>query len=319
MSTEICGMTQRFGLEASRIWVPAKGRDARFSLPAHHLGSMTDLPPPVARLSRAVWRDGTLRETSERAAPQETPVAIVYDGSTQAVMMASPTDVEDFAVGFSLTEGIVQSVAEIESLEIVPHELGLEARMWLAKNPSRQLGARRRAIAGPTGCGLCGVDSLAEAVKPARVVADNDMVFSADEIHDALQALSRAQKLNVETRAIHAAGLWIQGDGLVAVREDVGRHNALDKLAGCIARTPEDASIGFVVLTSRVSVEMIQKAAVIGVGLVVAVSAPTALGVRLAGEAGITLAAIARGDGFEVFTHPHRIVEGAPDARTGAA
>lgn len=279
---------------------------------------MTDFPPPVARLSRAVWREGALRDTSERATPEETPVAIVYDGSTQAVMMASPTDVEDFAVGFSLTEGIVRSVAEIESLEIVPHELGLEARMWLAKDPARQLGARRRAIAGPTGCGLCGVDSLAEAVKPARVV-EADMVFSSAEIHEALEALQAAQKLNFETRAVHGAGLWIQGDGLVAVREDVGRHNALDKLAGHIARKPEDASIGFLVLSSRVSVEMIQKAAVIGTGLVVAVSAPTALGVKLATEAGITLAAIARGDGFEVFTHPHRIIEGAPDARTGAA
>jgi FdhD protein len=279
---------------------------------------MTDLPPPVARLSRAVWREGILRDTSERATPEETPVAIVYDGSTQAVMMASPTDVEDFAVGFTLTEGIVQSVAEIESLEIVPHELGLEARMWLAKSPSRQLGARRRAIAGPTGCGLCGVDSLAEAVKPARLV-EADTVFTSADIHEALETLSRAQALNFETRAVHGAGFYRPGQGLLAVREDVGRHNALDKLAGHLARIGEDASTGFVVLTSRVSVEMIQKAAVIGTGLVVAVSAPTALGVKLATEAGITLAAIARGDGFEVFAHPHRIIEGAPDARTGAA
>ncbi|MFC3693974.1 formate dehydrogenase accessory sulfurtransferase FdhD [Chenggangzhangella methanolivorans] len=279
---------------------------------------MTDLPSPVARLTRAVWRAGTLRDASERATPEETPVAIVYDGSTQAVMMASPTDVEDFAVGFSLTEGIVRSVGEIESLEIVPHELGLEARMWLAKDPARQLGARRRAIAGPTGCGLCGVDSLAEAVKPARLVSADTIVTSAD-VHEALEALSRAQALNFETRAVHGAGFFRPGHGLLAVREDVGRHNALDKLAGHLARTGEDASTGFVVLTSRVSVEMIQKAAVIGTGLVVAVSAPTALGVRLAAEAGITLAAIARGDGFEVFTHPHRIIEGAQDARTGAA
>lgn len=278
---------------------------------------MTTPPPPVARLSRAVWRDGALRETSDRATPAETPVAIVYDGSTQAVMMASPTNIEDFAVGFSLTEGIVQSAAEIESLEVVPHELGLEARMWLAKNPSRQLGARRRAIAGPTGCGLCGVDSLAEAVKPARLV-DVTATFSSADIHAALDALWREQKLNFETRAVHGAGFYRPGDGLTAVREDVGRHNALDKLAGHLARTGEDAATGFVVLSSRVSVEMIQKAAVIGVGLVVAVSAPTALGVRLADEAGITLAAIARSDGFEVFTHPHRIIEGAKDARSGA-
>ena len=280
--------------------------------------AMTDLPPPVVRLSRAGWREGRLRDEAERATPAETPIALVYDGSTQAVMMASPTDVEDFAYGFSLTEGIVESLAEIESLEVIDQGVGLEARMWLAKDPSRELGRRRRNLAGPTGCGLCGIDSLEQAVKPARVV-DAAGVFTAADIHAALEALSRAQSLNFETRAVHGAGFYRPGQGLIAVREDVGRHNALDKLAGRLARENEEASTGFIVLTSRVSVEMIQKAAVIGAGLVVAVSAPTALGVRLAQEAGITLAAIARGDGFEVFTHPHRIIEGAPDARTGAA
>lgn len=273
---------------------------------------MTHLPPAVIRLSRAVWRDGRPREVAERATPAETPIALVYDGATQAVMMASPTDVEDFAIGFSLTEGIVQGVAEIESLEVVDQGVGLEARMWLAKDPSRSLQSRRRAIAGPTGCGLCGVDSLAEAVKPARLV-EADAVFTSADVHAGLDALSRAQTLNFETRAVHGAGFYRPGEGLVAVREDVGRHNALDKLVGHLARGHEDAASGFIVLTSRVSVEMIQKAAVIGVGLVVAVSAPTGLGVRLAGQSGITLAAIARGDGFEVFTHPHRIVAAKPE------
>ncbi|MFD1701925.1 formate dehydrogenase accessory sulfurtransferase FdhD [Methylopila henanensis] len=268
---------------------------------------MTDLPPSVLRLPRAVWREGAFVETADRAVPAETPVALVYDGGTQAVMMASPADAEDFAVGFSLTEGIVGSVSEIESLEVVDQGIGLEARMWLAKNPARDLGARRRALAGPTGCGLCGVDSLAQAVKPARVVA-SDTVFTAAEVHEALEALSRAQTLNFATRAAHGAAFWSPAEGLVAVREDVGRHNALDKLAGHLARTDRDVATGFIVLSSRVSVEMIQKSAVIGAGLVVAVSAPTALGVRMAEEAGVTLAAIARGDGFEVFTHPHRIV-----------
>lgn len=276
------------------------------------MDEMTTLPPPVARLDRAIWREGRLVETAERATPAETPIALVYDGATQAVMMASPTDVEDFAVGFSLTEGIVADAAEIESLDVIDQGVGLEARMWLAKDPSRSLGARRRAIAGPTGCGLCGVESLEQAVKPARQV-NAGTVFSSAEIHTALEALSRAQNLNFETRAVHAAGFWRPGDGLVAIREDVGRHNALDKLAGHLARAKANAADGFVVLSSRVSVEMIQKAAVIGVGLVVAVSAPTALGVRMAEEAGITLAAIARRDGFEVFTHPHRIVAAGPE------
>ncbi|WP_020184611.1 formate dehydrogenase accessory sulfurtransferase FdhD [Methylopila sp. 73B] len=275
---------------------------------------MTSPPPPIVRISRAVWRDGTLRETSERATPAETPIALVYDGGTQAVMMASPTDVEDFAIGFSLTEGIVGSSAEIESLEVVDQGIGLEARMWLSKDLGRSLSARRRSLAGPTGCGLCGIDSLEQAVKPARRVSA-EAVFTATDVHAALEALSRAQTLNFATRAVHGAGFYRPGQGLVAAREDVGRHNALDKLAGHLARAGEDAATGFVALTSRVSVEMIQKASVIGVGLVVAVSAPTALGVRMAEEAGITLAAIARGDGFEVFTHPHRIVaDTAPES-----
>jgi len=275
---------------------------------------MTTPPPPIVRISRAVWRDGTLRETSERATPAETPIALVYDGGTQAVMMASPADVEDFAVGFSLTEGIVGDASEIESLEIVDQGVGLEARMWLAKDLGRSLSARRRSLAGPTGCGLCGIDSLEQAVKPARRVTA-EAIFTATDVHEALDALSRAQALNFATRAVHGAGFYRPGQGLVAAREDVGRHNALDKLAGHLARSGENPATGFVALTSRVSVEMIQKASVIGVGLVVAVSAPTALGVAMAEEAGITLAAIARGDGFEVFTHPHRIVaDRAPES-----
>ncbi|MFC7053718.1 formate dehydrogenase accessory sulfurtransferase FdhD [Hansschlegelia quercus] len=273
---------------------------------------MTDLPPAIVRTPRAVWRDGELRETSERATPAETAIAIVYDGGTEAVMMASPADVEDFAVGFSLTEGTVASVDEIESLEIVDHGLGLEARMWLAKGRAERLGRRRRNIAGPTGCGICGIDSLEQAVKPACQVT-SDATFSAADIHEALDALSRAQTLNFATRAVHGAGFYRPRQGLVAAREDVGRHNALDKLAGALARAGENPEDGFVVLTSRVSVEMIQKAAVIGVGLVVAVSAPTALGVRMAEEAGITLAAIARSDGFEVFTHHRRIIAAEPE------
>jgi len=274
---------------------------------------MTILPPSVVRLSRAVWRDGAMRETSERASPAETAIAIVYDGGTEAVMMASPQDVDDFAIGFSLTEGIIGSPDEIESLEVVDHpDVGLEARMWLRKGLGERLGRRRRNLAGPTGCGLCGIDSLEQAVKPARQVSA-ERRFSASEIHQALEALSRAQRLNHETRAVHGAGFFRPGVGLIAVREDVGRHNALDKLAGALARAGERTEDGFVVLTSRVSVEMIQKAAVVGVGLVVAVSAPTALGVRMAEEAGITLAAIARSDGFEVFTHPHRIVAAEPE------
>ncbi|WP_031336126.1 formate dehydrogenase accessory sulfurtransferase FdhD [Rhodopseudomonas sp. B29] len=252
-----------------------------------------------------VWRNGRM-QAGTRAIPEETPVAISYNGSTQAVMMATPADLEDFAVGFSLSEGIVASAAQIETLELVPHDDGVELRMWLADAEADVLQQRRRHIAGPTGCGLCGVDSIAEAVRPVATVGEGRS-FSPQQIVAAIEAMPPLQKLNVETRAVHAAAYYIPEQGIVALREDVGRHNALDKLAGAIARGGIDASRGLVLLTSRVSVEMVQKTAALGCSVLVAVSAPTALAVRMAEAAGITLAAIARADGFEVFTHPSRI------------
>ena len=161
-------------------------------------------------------------------------------------------------------------------------------------------------MAGPTGCGLCGVESLVEAMRPPPRVGEG-RVFTRDQIMTAVDSLFPLQLLNRETRAVHAAGFWEPERGLVAVREDVGRHNALDKLAGALAREGADARSGLVVLTSRVSIEMVQKSAMIGAPVLVAVSAPTALAVRMAEACGMTLVAIARKDGFEIFTHPHRL------------
>jgi FdhD protein len=244
-----------------------------------------------------------------RSVPAEVPVAFVYDGTTYAVMMASPSDLEDFAVGFSLAEGIVAAPEEIEGLQVVEQDKGLELRIWLAPDRRRNLAERRRRLAGPTGCGLCGVESLEAAVPSCPRVAAAPTVTRQD-VTAALAALEPAQALNRMTRAVHGAGFWTRQRGLVALAEDVGRHNALDKLVGRLHREGILVSDGIVVLTSRVSVEMVQKAAVAGAPVVVAVSAPTALALDTADQAGITLVAIARADGFEVFTHPHRI-EGA--------
>ena len=241
-----------------------------------------------------------------RAVPAEVPVALVYDGSTYAVMMASPSDLEDFAVGFSLSEGIVASREEIASLDVVPQENGIELRLWLTPDRGRNLAERRRRIAGPTGCGLCGVESLAAAV-PACPRVPDALTASPQEIAAALAALPAAQVLHLRTRAVHGAAFWSRTRGLVALAEDVGRHNALDKLIGRLDRERVDAGEGIVLLTSRVSVEMVQKAAVAGAPILVAISAPTALALRVAEQAGITLIAVARADGFEVFTHPNRI------------
>jgi FdhD protein len=263
---------------------------------------------PVRTVDRLAWRDGRLSQGT-RAIPEETPLALTYNGGTYAVMMGTPQNLDDFAIGFSLSEGIVNAPEEISSLEIVDLDDGIELRMWLTDEKAARLGARRRHIAGPTGCGLCGIDSIAEAVRPAAVVA-RGRSFHPRELMTAMASISPLQPINVETRAVHAAAFWTPAAGIVALREDVGRHNALDKLAGALAQAKVPASAGAVLLTSRVSVEMVQKTAAIGAPVMVAVSAPTALAVRIAEAADITLVAIARTDGFEVFTHQDRITPG---------
>jgi FdhD protein len=244
----------------------------------------------------------------ERELPVEVPVALVYDGTTHAVMMASPTNLEDFAVGFSLSEGVVKTPDEIEGLEVAEHAEGIELRMWLAKDRGLALAQRRRSLTGPTGCGLCGIESLEAVVAKLPAVA-SDVTFAAADIMKAMASLPAAQALNVRTRAVHGAGFWNVEQGLVAIAEDVGRHNALDKLIGGLRRRAVDVGSGLILLTSRVSVEMVQKAVLAGAPVLVAVSAPTKLALDTAKAAGLTLVAVARQDGFEVFTHPERIPE----------
>jgi FdhD protein len=265
---------------------------------------------PVFVAQRQVWREDVGFSEGGRTIPEETAIALSYDGGSYAVMMATPRDLEDFAIGFSLSEGVISSPGQITGLDVIPLDNGIDIQMWLDASRADGLRERRRHIAGPTGCGLCGIDSIAEAVKPAAIVATGLQV-SPQQIMAAMAALPPLQQLNLATRAVHAAAFWHPRQGVVALREDVGRHNALDKLAGALARQSLSGADGIVLLTSRVSVEMVQKTAAMGTSVIVSVSAPTALAVRTAEAAGITLCAIARTDGFEVFSHMHRISSGA--------
>lgn len=245
-------------------------------------------------------------DAAPRPLAEEVPVALVYNGTTQAVMMATPADLEDFAVGFTLTEGIA-AASDILELEIVEHGAGREARMWLPDGAAERLARRRRAMAGPVGCGLCGIDSIEQALAPAAQVVTGDLRLRAADLRLAPEMLRRRQPLHDATHAAHAAGLWRPGAGLVLVREDVGRHNALDKLAGAAARAGADTAGTAVVLTSRVSVEMVQKAAAMGAEAILAASAATALAARMADAAGLTLIAGLKGGLAAPLTHPHRM------------
>lgn len=262
------------------------------------------------RVSSQVWRAGAVGEGA-RDVPEETPVALVFDAATEAVMMATPADLEDFAYGFSLNEGLIETLEEVQTLDIVPGEHGIEARLWLKPDRGRAVAARRRLRTGPTGCGLCGVESLEDAIR-VRGCIDAHLRLSPADVTAALAALQGRQPLGKATRAVHAAAFWAPGGGLVMVREDVGRHNALDKLTGALARQGVDPRMGAVVLTSRVSVEMVQKAVAMGAPVLIAISAPTALALRTAAAAGLTVVAVARDDGFEVFTGPERIASPVP-------
>lgn len=249
---------------------------------------------------------GTAIVPGERVLPEEVAVALTFNGTTQAVMMATPDHLADFAYGFALTEGLARS-EEIESLEVVETEKGLDVQLWVSDDAEARLKERRRVMAGPVGCGLCGIDSLEQAMRPMQAVAHGSFRLTPPQVMAAIAALPGQQALHDVTRSAHCAAFW-DGISMIAAREDVGRHNALDKLAGALIRSGQDATKGTVVLTSRVSIDLVQKVAALGAPMIIAVSSPTADAVDLAEQLGITLIAQARPERFEAFTHTDRIV-----------
>jgi FdhD protein len=239
---------------------------------------------------------------------EETPVALVYNGHAFAVMMASPADLDDFALGFSMTEGIVEAAAEVLAVETTPLPRGVELAVTIPEARALALRARTRSLAGRTGCGLCGAESIAEALRPVPRLTDAAHVAAA-AIDRAVAAFPECQTVNRETGATHAAAFADLDGRIRLAREDVGRHNALDKLIGALAAKRIDPTSGFVVVSSRCSYEMVHKTAAAGIPLIASVSAPTSLAVDLAEKVGVCLVAFARDGRFTVYAGCDRIIE----------
>jgi FdhD protein len=242
----------------------------------------------------------------DAAVAAEVPVALAYNGVSHVVMMATPSDLADFAAGFSISEGILADGSELLDLEIEEGRTGIRVSMTITEERFAGLKQRRRNMTGRTGCGLCGVDDLTQVARPLPRVGPG-LTVGVGAIHQALTALPACQPANAETGAVHAAA-WATAAGEIAlVREDVGRHNALDKLIGAMQHCQTDPEAGFAVITSRCSFEMVQKAATIRIPILVAISAPTTMALRIAEQTGITLVALARSDSITVYTNPGRI------------
>ncbi|HSI61190.1 MAG TPA: formate dehydrogenase accessory sulfurtransferase FdhD [Ideonella sp.] len=270
------------------------------------------MPEGGARLAPVVrWR-GARRTELDDWLVEEVPVALEFNGISHAVMLATPLDLEDFALGFGLAEGILASAADLYGCEIVESCEGITVQLEVSSRSLAGLKERRRVLVGRTGCGLCGTESLSQVQRPLPAVPEGAPV-SAAAITRAVNEMRASQVLCQATGSVHAAA-WCSLDGTVELlREDVGRHNALDKLIGAAARgkTPHP---GFIAVTSRASVEMVQKAVVAGARLMAAVSAPTTLAVATAGQAGLSLVGLVRGDDLVIYTHPQRVLLVPPKA-----
>jgi FdhD protein len=267
------------------------------------------LDRPLSTYEVTQWQDGQQVQAQDCLA-EETPVALIYNGVSHAVMLATAQDLEDFALGFSLSEGIVQNTTELYGVEVRVQADGIELHCHIASERFMQLKDRRRTLAGKTGCGLCGAESLSQAMRYPQPLQSETM-FSARSIKRGLLAIQAQQLMQKETGATHASA-FVLADGTVSiVREDVGRHNALDKLIGALQkmRTQQGRQLdGFIITTSRASFEMVQKTATAGVAMLVAVSAPTGLAVRVAEQCGLALVGFARQNRFVVYSHNERIL-----------
>lgn len=259
---------------------------------------------PVRERAFIRLEDGAGGTPAGAAVAEEVPIAFIYNGRPHVVMMGTPADLEDFGVGFSLTEEIVGAAAEITRLEVVRHAQGIELQLTIPDKAARRLEHRGRQLVGQTGCGLCGVETVSEALRPPRRLPGGRAPVTRHALWRAEAALPELQVWNRETGTLHAAA-WVTDAGAPeVVREDVGRHNALDKVIGGLARTGRRAEDGFLLVTSRASYEMVQKAAVAGSRLLAAVSRPTGLAIRLAEASGVTLVALLRGRTANVYAHP---------------
>ncbi|OZI65151.1 formate dehydrogenase accessory sulfurtransferase FdhD [Bordetella genomosp. 1] len=252
-------------------------------------------------------RAGALAEAAQTDhVAEETPVALEYNGISHATMLATPSHLEDFALGFSLTEGIVGGMSDVRGIDLDPRPDGIVVQLEISSACLVRLKERRRAMAGRTGCGLCGVETLPEVLRPVAPLPDGAPI-PAQVLLAAMRGLRAHQRLHDLTGATHAAG-WADAEGAVRlVREDVGRHNALDKLIGALARAGMPADTGIALVSSRASFEMVQKTAAARIGVLAAVSAPTALAIRLARQANLTLAGFARNADATLYSHPERI------------
>lgn len=256
--------------------------------------------PPRAATVRVAGRllEGEGSRPAHWAVPEEAPLAVLLNGEAFAVMLATPADIEDFALGFALTEGIVAEPGELRALRIAEAQDGLVLNLVVDADRAAAAAERRRTLAGRAGCGLCGAQTIAAALPPPRRVSGP--APSAGALRAAFAAFEAAQPMRAENRSVHAAAFCDGAGRILRLREDIGRHNALDKLAGALAREGRDARAGFVLLSSRLSVEMVQKAAAIGCPFLAAVSAPSALALRTAARAGMGVASLA-GEGIMVF------------------